>query len=186
MTGKKQMKNWMLLVVLCLAHATAWAQQSETSHKQKLAKELIEVTGSIDEIKKVSGQMSGMIRQQLVTDFQKRMPQLTTQQVNRISDVMAKVIGDEMNLALGEMIPVMMQSIEGLYVSKFSLEELTEIHRFHLSPAGRKSQSMMINELPQLLAPMMGQMSNIGQRMAPRLQIAFQQLVDEGVLPRTR
>ncbi|MFM7331723.1 MAG: DUF2059 domain-containing protein [Brachymonas sp.] len=180
------MKNWILIVLLCVAYTTAWAQQSETAQKQKLAKELIEVTGSIDEVKKLSNQMSGMIRQQLVADLQKRMPQLTSQQINRIGEVMTKVIGDEMNLALGEMLPVMMQSIEGLYVSKFSLEELTEIHRFHLSPAGRKSQTMMINELPQLLTPAMAQMSNIGPRMAPRLQVAFQQLVDEGVLPRTR
>jgi hypothetical protein len=180
------MKNWILICLLCLGHLTAWAQQLDTAQKQKLAKELIEATGSLDEIKKVSSQMSGLIRQQVVADLQRRLPQLTNQQVARISEVMSKAISDEMNLAMIEMVPVMMQSLEGVYVSKFTLDELTEIHRFHLSPAGRKSQSIVINELPQLLAPAMTQISNVGQRMAPRMQVVLQQLVDEGVLPRTR
>jgi ribosomal protein S13 len=180
------MRNWILIGLLCLGHLSVWAQQSDVAQKQKLAKELIEVTGSLDEIKKVGSQMSGVIRQQIVTDLQRRLPQLTNQQVTRISEVMSKVVTDEMNVAMMEMVPAMMQSLEAVYVSKFTLEELTEIHRFHLSPAGRKSQSMVMNELPQLLAPVMTQISSVGQRIAPRMQSAMQQLFDEGILPRPR
>jgi hypothetical protein len=179
------MRYWILFLATLFIQGTAIAQTSETAQKQKMARELMEVMGSTDELKKITSQMSTVIRQQLMTDLQRRAPQLNTVQLNRASDVMSKVISDEINISMSEMLPAMMQSFENLYATKFSLEELTELHRFMLSPIGRKNQSMVINELPQVMTPVMTQISNIAPRMAPKLQAAMKQLVDEGTLPKT-
>jgi hypothetical protein len=180
------MKKFWIAFISALMLNVAVAQTDEASEKRRFAKEILSATMSEADLKKMTQQLAPVLMDQFKAAFQKQTPQISTQQVNRISEVFGKIIIEDLDAYMTSALPLIASTVEAFYVERFSLEELKEVHSFQTSPLGKKQMRVTMEELPRMMAPIMSQAQNIGPRIAPRLQDAIRQLQAEGVLPASR
>jgi hypothetical protein len=66
-------------------------------------------------------------------------------------------------------------------VQRFSLAELQELLRFYTSSLGRKSVNVMLDDMPQLMQPMMNSMQAQAPQLHKRMEAATERLRTEGI-----
>jgi hypothetical protein len=175
------MKKLFLVWLTLWITTSASAQVSDHEQKRLLAKEILEAQGSVSQMQKLGTQMGSIMNQQFATMIRQNAPHLTVAQQQRASEVMSSVVSKELSSYITGMMPPLLSSMENLYVNRFSLEELREVHRFATSPVAKKNMQVVIDDLPALMAPIMNEAAMMGQKIAPKIAQAFRELEKEGI-----
>ncbi len=182
--GSTRLLQWPLAVVtlcgLLAASLPAWAQADSPEARRSVAKALIkavdELSGPERTMKVVSTSIYQALQQQIGAN-----ERLTSAQKERAAQVMSQEATAAVGELVREAVPAMYAAMEDLYVERFSLLELQEVQRFYSSIAGRKSMSVMMDDMPRMMQPMMKTMRDRSPQVQQRLEAAVQRLRAEGI-----
>jgi len=173
----------MAVVMSCAALAAslpAWAQtdtpEARRSVAQALVKSIEELSGPERSIQSVSSSIQQGMQQRINGN-----ERLTAAQKERAVQVMSQAATEAVRELVREALPAMFGAMEDLYVERFSLPELQEVQRFYSSAVGRKSMTVMMDDIPRMMQPMMKTMRDRGQQIQQRLEAAVQRLREEGI-----
>jgi len=159
------------------AQAQPETPQDRRAAAQALVRSLDSLMGPERMLASMRGAFQAPLEQQL-----KSASHLTLQQRDRA----ASVLGDTMARTLGEwmkeMMPGMYATMTDIYVERFTLAEIVEIQRFYDSNAGRKSATVMQDDMPRLMVPMMQTMQARAPLIKERMDAAVQKLKEEGIV----
>jgi hypothetical protein len=106
---------------------------------------------------------------------------LTPAQQQRAADVLVDVMVATTRELLQDVMPLVQAAMTDVYVTRFSLAELEQLQAFYASSAGRKSVTVMVDDLPQLMQPMLARMQERTPELQRRLEGAVRQLRAEGI-----
>jgi hypothetical protein len=163
-----------------LATEAAQAQSDTPEARRTLARELVktmdELSGPERSMKAVGASIRQALQQQIAAESR-----LTPAQQQRAAEVLSQEASAAVADMLRSIMPTMYAAIEDLYVQRFSLAELQEVQRFYTSTPGRKSVVVIMEDLPQLMQPMMQRIQNEAPAMQGRLEAAAQRLREEGI-----
>ncbi len=170
----------LLLGLALLAGQPAFAQadtpEARRAVAQSLVKALDELSGPERSMRAVGATMRQAMQQQVAAN-----PKLTPAQQQRAADVMSQEVMAALTETLKESMPALYTAMEDLYVQRFSLAELRELERFYTSATGRKSVSVMMDDMPALMQPMMRTMQGRAPMMQQRMEAAVERLRAEGI-----
>jgi hypothetical protein len=170
---------WALLFV-CI-NVFAQANTEDMAVKRGLAKALATQVMQTQNLDESFERMIDPTIKGLVDTIKQANTHLNAQQLSRIDQLLGGMMRSEMNAVMRKVMPAMMEATEKIYADRFSIAELEELSRFMNSPVGKKSQSVMLKELPQTMQPMMGEFGQIGQTVAKKTIDIFTQLEKEGI-----
>ena len=108
-------------------------------------------------------------------------PNLTEAQQKRAAEVMVGTLADAMGELMKELMPATYAAMTEIYVDRFTLAEIQAVQAFYDSPAGRKSVTVMMEDMPRMMQPIMQAMQSRTQQLQQRIQAAVQQLKSEGI-----
>jgi hypothetical protein len=169
-----------LLTLSLLIGPSARAQTDTEPARREVARALIkamdELTGPERSIKATSGAMRQGLQQQMAADHR-----LSPAQRQRAVDVMSEELTAAVTEMMREVMPTVYAGMEMLYVQRFSLAELQELLRFYTSSLGRKSVNVMLDDMPQLMQPMMNSMQAQAPQLHKRMEAATDRLRAEGI-----
>lgn len=169
-----------LLTLSLLIGPSARAQTDTEPARREVARALIkamdELTGPERSIKATSGAMRQGLQQQMAADLR-----LSPAQRQRAVDVMSEELTAAVTEMMREVMPTVYAGMEMLYVQRFSLAELQELLRFYTSSLGRKSVNVMLDDMPQLMQPMMNSMQAQAPQLQKRMEAVTERLRAEGI-----
>ncbi len=181
--SQRRLPAALLLVVACAASvpATAQAQAVETPQQrraaaQALVKSMDSLMGAERMVQTMRGAMQAPLEQQL-----KSSSHLTFQQRDRALAVLGEAMATTMGEWAQEMLPGMYAAMTDIYVERFTLAEIEELQRFYNSTAGRKSITVMQEDMPRLMAPMMQNLQTRASVIKQRMDAAVERLAQEGI-----
>lgn len=163
-----------------LAISPAWAQSDTPQARRAVADALVKSVNEFAGPERIMKMMqtnteAGALQQVRAASH------LTVAQQERV----AAVLSAEMTIAVSEMfkdlMPGMVELMTNPYVDRFSLAELQELQRFHTSPVGVKSMTVMMDDMPRVMQPMMQAVQAQTPRLVQRMQAAQAKLKDEGI-----
>jgi hypothetical protein len=162
--------------------ASAVQAQPETAQQRRAAAEtLVRSLDSLMGPERIMASMRGAFQAPLEMQL-KSASHLTLQQRDRA----AAVLGDALALTMGEwmkeVMPGMYATMTDVYVERFTLAEIADIQRFYDSSAGRKSATVMQEDMPRLMAPMMQTLQSRAPQIKARMDAATEQLKAEGIV----
>jgi hypothetical protein len=76
----------------------------------------------------------------------------------------------------------MYSAMTEVYATRFTLAEIRELQRFYTSETGQKSVTVMQDDLPRMMQPMMQTIQAQMPRLQQRIEAAMQQLRNEGIV----
>lgn len=168
------------LATCTLVSAPAWAQpdtpQSRRAAADALVKSINDFAGPERIMKMMQSNIEAATLQQV-----RSATHLTAAQQERVSTVLSAEMSAAMSDLFKEIMPGMIESITNLYVERFSLAELQELLRFHTSAVGVKSMTVMMDDMPRMMQPMMRTVETLAPRLAQRMQAVQARLKDEGI-----
>ena len=173
----------IFLVLSCVVcQAQSAAPNADLVEKKKVAQEIMALAGSpADSVKVVEGIISTM-RTTVAQGISKRNPQLNEQQTKRATDLQLEVMDKSVRRFTLELLPKMLDEMASAYAEKFSLPELNAIYTYQNSELGRKVQQFTIQEIPELMKPMMAVSQQIGKEAGESFVRIQQQLAQEGIV----
>jgi hypothetical protein len=173
----------LLVVVACAASVpvTAWAQVVDTPQQrraaaQALVKSLDSLMGAERMVQTMRSAMQAPMEQQL-----RSASHLTFQQRDRALAVLSEAMASTMVEWAQEMLPSTYAAMTEIYIERFSLPEIEELQRFYTSAAGRKSMTVMQEDMPRMMAPMMQNLQARGHLIKQRMDAAVESLAKEGI-----
>lgn len=174
-------KYFLIVALLCFSAAAVQAQDADATQKRKLIAEIFAVQMDGFSEKKLIEQLAPILRRQFETSLASSTTHLIAQQRTRVTDVFVKVMREDLTGYLDTAMPNMITAIESMYLKRFSKVELFELHRFITSDLGKKQAKVTLEDLPQLMEPIMQASAQMGQRMGPKLAAEFLKLESEGI-----
>lgn len=180
--ARAPMRVGAILITGWLLLASAVQAQPETAQQRRAAAQaLVRSLDSLMGPERVMASMRGALQAPLEMQL-KSASHLTLQQRDRA----AAVLGDALALTMGEwmkeVMPGMYATMTDVYVERFTLAEIGEIQRFYDSSAGRKSATVMQEDMPRLMAPMMQTLQSRAPQIKVRMDAAMEQLKAEGIV----
>lgn len=158
------------------AQAQPETPQDRRAAAQALVKTMDSLMGTDRMLSSMRGAFQAPLEQQL-----KAASHLTLQQRDRAALVLGNAMASTLGEWMKEMMPGMMATMADIYVERFTLAEILEIQRFYNTPAGQKSASVMQEDMPRLMAPMMQTLQTRAPLIKQRMDAAAQQLKEEGI-----
>jgi hypothetical protein len=169
-----------LTTVLLLATGVAQAQSDTAEARRKAAEQLVRTVDQLSGPERMMGNVKGMMQGSLLQNV-RNSSHLSAAQQERAADLMAT----EMTAAIGdlmkEMLPAVYAAMVDVYVQRFSLAEINALQRFYDSSAGRKATTVMIEDMPRLMQPMMQSLQAQGPRIEERMKGVIERLRAEGI-----
>ena len=163
-----------------LAISPAWAQSDTPQARRAVADALVKSVNEFAGPERIMKMLQTNIEAGALQQV-RAASHLTVAQQERV----AAVLSAEMTIAVSEMfkdlMPGMVELMTNLYVDRFSLAELQELQRFHTSPVGVKSMTVMMDDMPRVMQPMMQTVQAQTPRLVQRMQAAQAKLKDEGI-----
>ncbi len=180
--GSARLTTWYAatLLALCL-HTVVQAQVPETPQQrraaaQALVKTMDDLMGSQRMVGAMRAAMQAPLEQQL-----RAASHLSLQQRDRAVAVLSDAMGSTLGEWVQDMMPSLYATMTDIYVERFTLAEIQELRRFYDSSAGRKSVTVMQEDMPRLMAPMMQNMQSRAPQLKERMDAAAQRLEQEGI-----
>jgi hypothetical protein len=181
------MRKLALFFSLCVALCTsAIAQSSATSsdyqERLKIAEQIMALSGSPGDMSKVVGSILPTTRQSIVDQARLKNPSLTETQLKRVGDKYMEVITPSINKFMLEIIPTLNAGLAKSHADKFSLSELEAIYKFQSSELGRRLQAFTMNEMPEMMKPMMAASQKMGADAGAAFVRIQQELAQESIV----
>ena len=157
------------------------AQTPETAQQRReAAQALVKSIDSLMGPERMVGAMRGAMQAPLEQQL-RAASHLTLQQRDRAVAVLSETLGVTMGEWVKDMMPGMYATMTDIYVERFTLAELQELQRFYEGSAGRKSVTVMQEDMPRLMAPMMQSMQTRAPQLKERMEAAAARLAQEGI-----
>lgn len=169
----------LLFVLAGAAQAQADTPEARRTAAKALVQVMDELTGPERMIGTMRAAMEGPLVQQIRTNTQ-----LSAAQQQRATEVMLSAMTESFTELMREVMPGMYQAMTEIYVERFSLAEIEAVRGFYLSPAGRKSVTVLAEDMPRLMQPMMQNLQSQTPRLQQRVEAAQRQLGQEGIVLR--
>jgi hypothetical protein len=170
----------LVLGACALAAGSAWSQsdtpEARRNEAQALVKAMDELTGPERSLKLVKSAILQGMQQQIGTS-----QQLSAAQQQRAAEVLSEAVTEGMTEMLKEVMPGMYATMVDIYVERFTLAELQEVRRFYVSATGRKSMTVMLEDMPRVMQPMMQAMQTQAPKLQLRMEAAAAKLRGEGI-----
>lgn len=106
---------------------------------------------------------------------------LTPAQRERAASVLVGEMSSTLSELMKDVMPATYAAMADAYVARFSLAEIQDVRRFYESSAGRKSVTVMVDDMPRLTQPMMDGLQHQMPRLQQRIEAAVAQLRREGI-----
>ncbi len=177
----RRLQALALAASLCLLGSLpAQAQADDTEQRLAAARKVVALVNEFTGPEKMLGAMKSGMRAPLEQQLRSA-THLTMAQRDRAADVMTAALSEGMAELMARVMPEVNAAMTRLYVERFTLDEIRAVQAFYDSPAGRKSMTVVAQDLPQLMQPMIQGLQAEGPRMQARVQAAIQRLADEGI-----
>lgn len=171
----------ILFTSFVLLAAPAQAQPETPGERRIAAQALVRSLDSLMGPERMLVSMRGAFQATLDQQL-KSASHLTLQQRDRAAAVLGDSMAGTMGEWMKELMPSMYATMTDIYVERFTLAEIAEIQRFYDSSAGRKSATVMQEDMPRLMAPMMQTLQARAPHIKQRMDAATQKLKDEGIV----
>jgi hypothetical protein len=169
-----------LLYAACAA-SSAWASGADTPDARRAAATVLvqtmsRVMGPERLLAAMRAGIEAPLAQQVRTDTR-----LTLAQQNRVIELIGAAMSEVLSEALAQALPQQYAAMTELFVERFTLSEIEAVTQFQSSPVGIKSMTVMQEDLPRLMQPVMQTLQSLQPRILQRLEGARQQLQREGI-----
>ena len=156
------------------------ALADDTEARLATAREVVALMNEYTGPEKMVGVMKGAMRAPMEQQLRSA-SHLSMAQRDRAAEVLSGAMSDSLAEIKGRLMPEMNAAMTRLYVERFTLDELRAVRDFYASPAGRKSMTVVVQDLPQLMQPMMQGLQAETPKLQARVQQAVRQLAEEGI-----
>jgi hypothetical protein len=177
-----RLQTWALAGLLTLLPALpATAQPDDTEQRLAAAREVVALVNELAGPEKMMGAMKASLRAPLEQQLRSA-THLTMAQRDRAADVMTAALSEGMAELMARLMPEVNAAMTRVYVERFTLGEIQAVRAFYDSAPGRKSMTVMAQDMPQLMQPMMQGLQAEVPRMQGRVEAAIQRLAAEGIV----
>ncbi len=166
----------LLLTLALPAQAQGDTPEARRAAAQSLVKSMDQLMGPDRMLATMRASMQAPIVQGIRSN-----PRLTPAQQQRAADVMVKTVVDATAELMKELMPGVYAAVTEVYVERFTVSEIQAVQAFYDSPAGRKSVTVMMDDMPRLMQPMVQSLQSRMPALQQRIQAAVQQLKAEGI-----
>lgn len=170
----------LTIALLIATGGNALAQADTPQARAQVAQELVQAMDSLMGPERMKATLQSAIRAPMEAQL-KQASHLTLQQRDRAVAVLADAMGAETSSLLADVMPSLYAAMREIYVERFTLAELRELRQFYESSAGRKSLTVMQEDMPRLMQPMMQMMQGRTPQLRQRIEAAVRQLQSEGI-----
>ena len=129
-------------------------------------------------------QMMAMMKASLRAPLEQQLrsaTHLTLTQRDRAADVMTGALSEGLGEVLARLMPEVNAAMTRVYVERFTMAEIEAVRKFYDSPAGRKSMTVVAQDLPQMMQPMMQAVQAEMPRLQGSVMKAIESLAAEGI-----
>lgn len=173
-------RAWLLSLALCTACVTAFAQADTPEARQEAATTLVKSMDKLMGPERMVSALRGAMQAPMMQGIRAN-SRLTPAQQERAGQVMVDTMVEATTELMREVMPAMYGAMTQVYATRFSLAEIRELQRFYASEVGQKSVTVMQDDLPRLMQPLMQSMQAQAPRLQQRIQAAVQKLREEGI-----
>jgi hypothetical protein len=178
-TPRRLMATW-LLAASAIAVAPAWAQSDTPQDRRAVAEALVKSVSEFAGPERMLKTMQSSVEASLLQQV-RAAAHLTPAQQERAAAALSAEMTAAMSDSLKDLMPGMLEVMTKVYVERFSVAELQELLRFHTSAVGIKSMTVMMDDMPRMMQPVMQNMQAQMPRMAQRMQAVQAKLKEEGI-----
>jgi hypothetical protein len=173
----------LLVAATCAASmpGTAQAQAAETVQQRRAAAQAL--VKSMESLMGAERMMQGM-RSAMQTPLQQQLKaasHLTFEQRDRALAVLSEAMTSTLGEWTQEMLPSMYAAMTDIYVERFTLAEIEDLRRFYSTTAGQKSMTVMQEDMPRMMEPMMQKLQARAMQIKQRMDAAIERLEREGI-----
>lgn len=156
------------------------AQADTPQARAQVAQELVQAMDSLMGPERMRSTLQASIRAPMEAQL-RQASHLTVQQRDRAVTVLSEAMSAETSALLADVMPSLYAAMREIYVERFTLAELRELRQFYDSSAGRKSLTVMQDDMPRLMQPMVQMMQGRAPQLRQRIEAAVRQLQSEGI-----
>lgn len=171
----------LLLAAALACSATAWAQADTPDARREAATALVKSMDKLMGPERMMGTLRAAMQAPMMQGIRAN-PRLTPAQQERAGQVLVDTMVDATTDMLREVLPGMYGAMTEVYATRFTLAEIRELQRFYASEVGQKSVTVMQDDLPRMMQPLMQTMQAQMPRLQQRIEAAVQQLREEGIV----
>lgn len=161
---------------LGVAHAQADTPEARREAATALVKSMDKLMGPERIMAALRGSMQAPLMQGIRANSR-----LTPAQQERAGQVMVDTLVDATAELMREIMPAMYNAMTEVYVTRFTLGEIRELQQFYASNVGQKSVTVMQDDMPRLMQPMMQSLQAQAPKLQQRIEAAVQKLRAEGI-----
>ncbi len=174
-------RSLVLAVVLAATGATASAQADTAEARREAATALVKSMDKLMGPERMMSTLRGAMQAPLMQGIRSN-TRLTIAQQERAGKVMVDTLVEATSDMLREMMPAMYSAMTEVYATRFTLVEIRQLQQFYASDVGQKSVTVMQEDMPRLMQPMMQTIQSQVPRLQQRIEAAVQRLRDEGIV----
>jgi len=179
-TATQPARAWLLALLLCTTCVTAFAQADTPEARHEAATALVKSMDKLMGPERMVGTLRGAMQAPMMQSIRAN-SRLTPAQQERAGQVMVDTMVDATTELMREVMPAMYGAMTQVYATRFTLAEIRELQRFYASEVGQKSVTVMQDDLPRLMQPLMQSMQAQAPRLQQRIEAAVQKLREEGI-----
>ncbi len=176
------MKKLFFIVCLINVHFSIFAQTEALLENRQIAREIVISQEANARLPNFFRQIGTTMRQQMTDTIKRDNPNLTAAQLSRVSQLYGDAAAQGIEAWMKDSLPKIQDATIDLYVRRFSLQELQQLKIFHTSDLGKKSLSVTMEEIPELMAPLVKDAGQFGGAMGKRFVEIYMQLESEGIV----
>jgi hypothetical protein len=170
----------LLAMALMLGSGAAWAQADTPDARREAASALVKSMDKLMGPERIMGSMRAAMQAPMMQGIRAN-KRLTPAQQERAGQVMVDTMVEATTDMLREVMPGMYAAMTDTYATRFTLLEIRELQRFYASEVGQKSITVMQDDMPRMMQPMMQTIQAQAPRLQQRIEAAVQRLRDEGI-----
>jgi len=168
------------LALLIALSGSVRAQADTPQARAQVAQELVQAMDSLMGPERMRSTLQASIRAPMEAQL-RQASHLTVQQRDRAVTVLSEAMSAETSALLADVMPSLYAAMREIYVERFTLAELRELRQFYDSSAGRKSLTVMQDDMPRLMQPMVQMMQGRAPQLRQRIEAAVRQLQSESI-----
>lgn len=170
----------LLSLALLAVCGAAQAQADTPEARREAAAALVKTMDKLTGPERMMGTLRGAMQAPMMQGIRAN-NRLTPAQQERAGQVMVDTMVNATTEMMREVMPAMYTAMTEVYATRFTLAEIRELQRFYTSETGQKSVTVMQDDLPRMMQPMMQTIQAQMPRLQQRIEAAVQQLRNEGI-----
>lgn len=160
--------------------AGAWAQADTFEARRTAALAVVKTLEALTGPERMMATMKGAMQAPILQQVRASTHLNITQQ-DRAAQVLVGELSAGMSELMQDVMPAVLTAMTEVYVERFTLAEIQDTQRFYESSAGRKSMSVMADDMPRLMQPVMQTLQARAPQLQRRVQAAVERLKQEGI-----